>query len=190
MPVIVSSRSNRRTRLSTELRQSWVYLLLHATLQQHGDTGLDGEGDLSATEGQVLLQRLPIGGLFYPGLCHVKIIRHNTTQQSNGLTVSRDKGTEYTGGILITCKGLMVPDQIRHTDTDTHTHTHTHTCARRGDLCYKLGGTTAQQMYTRKQAHIHIDIHTCTHTHTDTYSDTHTFTYRHTLAHTQASTQA
>src|SRR4029434_9666579 len=79
---------------------------------------------------------------------------------------------------------------LTQTPTHTHTtHTHTQTCARRGDLCYKLGGTTAQQMYTRKQ--VHIDIRTCTHTckqaSTQAYTYTHIHTHTHTHTHTKAS---
>lgn len=44
------------------------YLLLHPTLKKHRHAGLNGEGDLPAADGEVLLQRLPEGGLLHPGL--------------------------------------------------------------------------------------------------------------------------
>lgn len=45
-----------------------AYLLLHPTFQQHRHAGLDREGDLTATDHQVLLQGLPKGRLLHPGL--------------------------------------------------------------------------------------------------------------------------
>lgn len=44
------------------------YLLLHPTLKKHRHAGLDGEGNLPAADGEVLLQRLPERGLLHPGL--------------------------------------------------------------------------------------------------------------------------
>lgn len=46
-----------------------THLLLHAALQQHGDTGLHREGDLAPADSQVLLQRLPKGRLLHPRFC-------------------------------------------------------------------------------------------------------------------------
>lgn len=69
--------------LRTRLLSRWergLYLLLHAALQQHGDTGLNGEGDLPPAEVQVLLQGLAERGLLHPRLCNTKTsvagIRH------------------------------------------------------------------------------------------------------------------
>lgn len=45
-----------------------TYLLLHPTFQQHCHTRLNGEGDLPATDHEVLFQRLPEGRFLYPGL--------------------------------------------------------------------------------------------------------------------------
>jgi hypothetical protein len=50
------------------LEETLPYLLLHSTLQQHRHTSLDGEGDLAATDHEVLLQGLPKGRLLDPGL--------------------------------------------------------------------------------------------------------------------------
>lgn len=52
-----------------------LHLLLHATLEQHGDAGLDGEGDFSPANVQVLLQRLAERRLLHPRLCKNKWAR-------------------------------------------------------------------------------------------------------------------
>lgn len=50
-------------------RPHGTHLLLHAALQQHGDTGLHWEGDLAPADSQVLLQWLPKGRLLHPRFC-------------------------------------------------------------------------------------------------------------------------
>lgn len=52
-----------------------LHLLLHATLEQHGDAGLDGEGDFSPANVQVLLQRLAERRLLHPRFCKNKLAR-------------------------------------------------------------------------------------------------------------------
>lgn len=49
-----------------------LHLLLHATLEQHGNAGLDGEGDFSPANVQVLLQRLAERRLLHPRFCKNK----------------------------------------------------------------------------------------------------------------------